>query len=132
MKRALIIAVVLTALAGVFYFFSSRVDIGDFSAEFPRFFPKEMIADPYIVDLEVLDNDVKLEAEKERVSISYTSHRTIEENIKSFQSYFQANGFLNTVSKDDNASFISASKDKISVGATLWSGGLTKVSILYI
>ena len=91
-----------------------------------------MIADPYIVDLEVLDNDVKLEAEKERVSISYTSHRTIEENIKSFQSYFQANGFLNTVSKDDNASFISASKDKISVGATLWIGGLTKVSILYI
>lgn len=136
MKKALIVLLVI-AVAGamVFYFFvSPRIGKNPILPVFPDFFPQEMIADSYTVDLEILSDAKKLEGERERVFVSYKSHRGIPENIKSFNDYFWANGYFLTenLKNDDKAEFVEAKKDKILVNVSLWKESPIRVSILYI
>lgn len=131
MKRFLIPALVLGIAVAVYFVFFAGRGLG----QFPYYFPKDMILDSYIVDLTINadEGDIKLLNEKHRANISYKSHRTITENIESFKSYFQANGYSFTEMPSlGDQRFISAQKDKASVGITFWEKSPVVISILYI
>lgn len=129
MKRVFIIALALGAIAIAYFLFFNPTQSG---VQFPSYFPKEMITDPYIIDLVIDADEAKLKNEKHRVAVSYTSHKTPEENLESFQSYFQPNGFSANVQNNDEAHFLSAVKENISIGVTVWKRSPVQVSILYI
>ena len=133
MKLSLfIIAVVVVALAIAFYFFvPPLVSKNAIRFDFPDFFPKEMISDPYIISLEVTP-DSPSENEKHRFIVSYGSHKSGEENKQSFKKYFKENGFNVEEAKGGEIEFIYASKEKTSINISLFKENPLKVSILYI
>lgn len=134
MKRPLIIVVAAVAVfvVGYFFFFLRSGEL--VGPQFPDYFPKEMIADPYVIDLEIDESDTKLANESKRLAVSYKSHANLEESAENFKSYFQANGYTlaNIPPTNNDQRFVAASKDKISVGITLWERSPLLVSILYI
>lgn len=134
MKRILFfLSIVLIAIAGMLYFLTLEKDKVFISNAFPDFFPQEMIKEPYLVNLETVSGASKIPGERERVSISYTSYRSIEENIKSFNDYFKANDYSGTEQpKSDIAKFLAASKEKTSISVSIWKELPVRVSILYI
>ena len=134
MKRWVIIAVVGVLIVGTIYFFYFLP--GRYTGpEFPRFFPKEMISDSYIVDLEVLEDDAgKLDGEARRATISYKSHRSLEDNLQDFKSYFETNNFslIDIPTSIPGQTFLAAKKDKTSISVTFWKRSPLEISILYI
>lgn len=133
MKRQIIIVAVIALVAFVVYFFYFRPPFKYSGPQFPKYFPKEMITDSYVVDLEVLNDAGKLANEKQRASISYKSQRSMDENLKSFKEYFTANGFIvENLPESNVAKFLGARKDKTSVSIALWKGSPVRISILYI
>lgn len=133
MKRPVIIAAVVALVALVIYFFYLR-PIQYTGPKFPAYFPKGMITDAYVINLEALNDVSKLENESHRADISYRSQRTLEDNIKSFNEYFKAGNFVveKNLPKIGNASYIGARKDKTLVSIALWKESPVRVSILYI
>jgi|SRR3989344_1230630 len=132
MKRSIIIAMVVVIVAIAIYFFYLRPS-ESIGTEFPNYFPKEMISDSYIVDLEVLNNAGKLDNEARRTSISYKSHQSIEDSIKGFKEYFTANVFtVENLPENEFAKFLGAQKDKTSISIAFWKESPVQISILYI
>ena len=127
------VAIVLSALAVVFYFFRpSLVSKDALRLDFPDFFPRGMISDPYIISLEIT-SDSPLENEEHRTIVSYGSHRSGEENKQSFKKYFKENGFKVEEARGGEIEFIYALKDKTSINTSLFlKENPFKVSILYI
>lgn len=130
MKRVFVVALILGVIAVVYLLFFNRLQSG--IVQFPSYFPKEMITDPYLVDLIIDADEAKLKNEKHRVAVSYISHKTLAENLESFRSYFQANGFSLNTQENDEAQFVSAAKNSTSIGVTIWKRSPVQVSILYI
>lgn len=132
MKRVLtIVVIVLAALAAVLYFLSPEEPKNVLSDSFPDYFPKEMISDPYIVNLEV-QPDFPIGEEVHRILASYVSHRSEEENKQSFKKYFEENGFNVEEGDAGEQSFIGARKDKITASVTFWKRSPLQISIVYI
>lgn len=126
----LIIAVVLTA---AYYFFFWRESNNVLTSSLPDYFPKEIIQDPYIINLEVASDVFKLENEKHRAQITYISHKNKEENEKSFKNYFRKNEFQIQQERDiGDQRFISAVKDQAIVSVSLWKTSPVRISIIYI
>lgn len=133
MKRALIVVVaVLAVLAVVFYLFFIRKETNLIKSEFPDYFPKKMIEEPYVVNLEALSDTFLLPDEKHRTQISYISHWTIAENEKSFSKYLASAGFLLETKDSKDQEFIFGKKDKSSISVTLWKGTPVRVTVLFI
>lgn len=132
MKRTLILAVaILAVLVAGFYFFAFREEKNLIKSSFPSYFPKEMITDPYVVNLEVLP-DSPIESEKHRVLASYISHRSEAENKQSFKKYFEENKYQVEEGNAGEQSFIGARKEKITSSVTFWKRSPLQISIVYI
>lgn len=134
MKRALIIIfIVVAVLVAAYYFFFLRVDSNVLTSSLPDYFPKDMIQDPYIVNLEVISDGLKLDGEKHRAQITYISHKNIVENEKNFKDYFNKNKFQIQPDRDiGDQIFISATKDKAAASVSLWKTVPSRISIIYI
>lgn len=131
MKNTLIVILIVLALfASGFYFLKFKGN-STIRTDFPNYFPKEMISEPYLRNLEVL-SDIQAENEKHRVLVSYISSKSEEDNKQSFKKYFEKNGFQIQDGNAGEQSFISAIKDKISVSITFWKRSPLQISIVYI
>ncbi|MEK7503084.1 MAG: hypothetical protein AAB556_01410 [Patescibacteria group bacterium] len=131
MKRPIIIVAVAIVLFAVYFFYLRPERV--FGPELPSFFPQEMIGDSYIVDLEVLNDAGKLDGEIRRATVSYRSHKSVEEILKGFKDYFAANAFMvEDLPESELAKFLGARKDKTSVSIAFWKESPVRVSILYI
>ena len=127
----IVVAVIALAVLGVYFFYSPAVE--NFGTKFPDYFPKEMIADPYIVDLDINDSALQIENERHRVLVSYKSHRSLEDNLQEFKSYFETNNFslIDIPASIPDQMFLAAKKDKISIGVTFWKRSPLEIAIIY-
>lgn len=131
MNRTLIIVVLVVAVAATtLYILTPRTSKTQFSNEFPDYFPGDMIAEPYTVNLEVLP-DAPLPDEKHRILASYASYWDIARNEESFKKYFEANGFDTQKGDAGAQSFIGARKDKATATVTFWKRSPVQISIVY-
>lgn len=132
MKRLfVIIVIILSVLVATLYFLIHKEPQNVLRAYFPDYFPKEMVTDSYVVNLEVLP-DSPIQNERHRVLASYISHRSEEENKESFKKYFEENGFSVEEGDAGEQSFIGARKDKITSSVTFWKRSPLQISIVYI
>lgn len=134
MKRSfIVIFVVLVALVVGFYFFTRpHAPKSNISTTFPDYFPKEIISDPYLINLGILSDAFLLPDEVHRAQVSYGSHKKIEENEKTFLKYFSDNGFDVQTKDAEGQKFIFGKKGKSSLSVTLFKESPVKVAIIYI
>jgi len=134
MKRFFVVALIIAAvLAAAYYFLLSRENNNVLKFSLPDYFPKEMIQDPYIVNLEVVSDISKFENEEHRAQITYISHKNMAENEKNFKNYFNQNEFkIEQEGSTIDQNFIVAMKDKIVATVSFWKTSPAKISIIYI
>ena len=133
MKRIIIVALVIVAAGAVaYYFFAVRHNTAEIQYSFPAYFPREMISDSYLINLEILADAVRLPTEQHRVSVSYISHLKFVENEKGFKDYFDKNSFKWSIIDSVDSRFIVAEKEKTNISITLWKQLPERIAILYI
>lgn len=135
MKRILIAVFVVAAVLVVAYYFlflRGGNNNGVITSLLPDYFPKEVIKDSYLINLEVLSDTFRLPNEAHRAQISYISQHSMKENIKSFTKYFTDNGFETQTRDAKGQKFLLGRKDKSNISITLWEGSQVKIAIIYI
>lgn len=134
MRRVLIVVlIVAVVVAAVYYFLFWRGSNNVLTSLLPDYFPRNIIQDPYIVNLEVVQDVFKLENEKHRAQITYISHKSTNENEKNFKDYFRQNGFkIEQEGSTNDQNFVVAIKNKLAVTVSFWKTSPVKISIIYI
>jgi len=134
-KKIFIVLAIVGVVLLSFYFlrsfkFAERKTLLEDSL--PVFFPKDLITDPYVVNLASLADAGKLSNEVHRATVTYVSQKPIADIVARFNQYFKKNNFSFQTQDTKDAEFLFGSTDKINIGITIWKKSPLHVSILYI